>query len=195
MVWLNSLLTLPELVLGDLLSAVPDADGSRVSAKITASGESARISAHLGVSANEQGVESTVSATAEAESGGTKVEATGSAAASGETASSSVDVAVGFDKLGEKTVAVGSATAEAEAEAKEGGTAAVNAQTDADATGPDLMTSKDQESTETGGDHPIAESSTHLEAVRVDAMELETPELHLEVGAMDILPANIDWSS
>jgi hypothetical protein len=158
----------------DVWSALPGAEGAITTVKVTASGEVTRVSGSLATSADEQGAEIAVSAVATAETDGITVSATGSAAASGDAAATSVAVAASIDEQDAETVAVGSATATAAAEAEEDGTASATAHTDVDATGPDLVITKIQETSETDGAHPTAASFTHLEAVRIEAIQLET---------------------
>jgi len=185
MAWPTLFSGLPILSYSDVWSALSGAEGAITSVQVTASGEVTHISGSLASSADEEGAEIAVSAIATAETDGTAVTATGSAAASGEAAATSLVVAADVDGQGDETVAVGSATASAEAEAEEDGTASVAAHTDADATGPDLVITKVQETTEIDGDHPIAESFTYLEAVRVEGTQLETSA---------IWPIHVEWS-
>jgi hypothetical protein len=185
MAWLTSLSGLSFSSYSDVWSTLRDAEGAITTVEATASGEVTRVSGSLVSSADEQGADVAVSTTATAETDGTTVAATGTAAASGETAAASVVVAASVDGQGAETVAEGSATAKAEAEAGEDGTASATADTDVDATGPDLVITKIQATSETDGAHPVAESFTHLEAVRVEAIQFDT----LATGW-----THVDWS-
>jgi hypothetical protein len=183
----SSLFTLPPSFYDDILAAFPEDEGSRVSAKVTASGSTASIKASLDVSVDEQGAETSVSATTEAD--GTELTATGEAAASGETVSTSLELVANVDEQGAETTV----SATAEAEPGEGGTA--TASTDADAIGPDdlVIIQKDPgETIVTEGD--TATSTTELEAFRIEGVELETLQLPLEDEGFAGLWVVLDWS-
>lgn len=175
--------------LSDILSQFPDADPSKVSARVTASGgETSSASVKLSVSAEDGAITSSAIAVAEVDD--QKVETTASAEAAGETASTLLDLEASIQEQDGQIVAENSANSEAEAEAEEGGMATATASTDAEATGFDSVditqspaggqvTDSGWEVTQTG-ENPTATSTTELEAIGIQSVEIETLELPLE---------------
>ena len=111
------------------------------------------------------------------ETEGVRIEAIGSAAANGETASVAIHSLAVVEAQGAETEAEALIVAEAEADAAEGGAAYATAVTDAEASGNDLVVTKEQETTQAGGDTPAALSITYLDAVQSAAEAFEAVEL------------------
>jgi hypothetical protein len=148
----------------------------------------ASASASVMASTSNSSATSVIVATVQAEADGIAVTSTGNASASGAPASVSVTLAANSNPSAE-LAAEGSASANANAEAAEGSTAQVTASTDVNAVDGNLVISKEQMSTDTDGNHPVAESFTHLEAYRVDAIQAAPPpalEEGVDVASLDI---------
>jgi hypothetical protein len=166
MAWNIQLYNLP-----DIRSVLGEGDGTIAFAEVTASGETASIRLHAGV--DDQGAE-TVVETEVMDDTGTKLTTGGAAAASGDSVVTVVKVDARVDDEG----AEGSTTAKAEAESEEGGTPAAAASTGAEVIGPGLevVSDRDETTTETGPGFVSETSVSSVEAERYEVGESELPD-------------------
>jgi hypothetical protein len=129
-------------------------------------------------------------ATIKAQADDIDVTSSGNADASGESVSTSVMMAASVDQQ-PKVMVVD--LARAEAVATEGGTASAKADTDAMATGNDLVVSKEHETTMTDSSHPIVLSVTYLQGVL--AASAQAAPLEALVSEVDVATLQTDVSS
>jgi hypothetical protein len=174
----------------NLINKYPDVGSLAAMAKVSgaASGHTASVSAKVAASTDGQDATSVIHATAHAQADDIQVTSTGDAIATGESTSTIVSVAANVDPDAE-IVAVGSATGKADAQATEGGAVSAIANTGVEARGDNLAISKEHETTETDGNHPVVLSLTYLEAVRAApaaAAPLEVLAEGADVGGMHL---------
>jgi hypothetical protein len=178
----------------NLMNEYPDVGSSVAMAKVSgaAGGHTASVSAKVAASTDGQNATSVIHATAHAQVDDIQVTSTGDAIATGERASAIVSVAVSVD-LDAEIVAVGSANGKADARATDGGAVSAIVHTDVEATGDNLAISKEHETTETDGNHPVILSLTYLEAVR--AAPAATAPLGALAEGADVGGMHLDFGS